>query len=193
MQATAMGMLVATQPRGTVGPHSRPILGCGFTYTINSVTRFVRRHRASQFEAGRVAWTGSGGPQILDWGYGASNMTWHYLNCSIGGSPVPLGMLGMNENCTGAQGCTIQPVAMNTEWSVAWFERQDMANIGPSYWQWMFVHETGHALGLNHHIPVGSNAVMVSGQGWPNAPSSIDIGSADCGLQGIRCIYQWPW
>jgi hypothetical protein len=148
---------------------------------------------ASEFDLGRVAWTATGGPQILDWGYSTPIMTWHYLNCSVGGWPVAVGQWGMNENCVSTLGCTNQAVPLNTEWSVAWFEKQDMAALGPSHWKWMFVHEFGHALGLSHHIPAGSNAVMVSQQLSPNTPSSIDIGRVDCSQGGVRCIYIWPW
>jgi hypothetical protein len=160
-----------------------------FSFTVCQAPQW-----GSQFDAGRIAWSSAPGPQILDWGYSAAVMTWHYLNCSFG-APVPAGTWGMNENCIAAAQppCTVQPIARNTEWSVSWFDLQSMAALGPNNWKWMFVHEFGHALGLGDHFPLGDNAVMVNGQLWPNAPSAIDIGNVDCSTSGIRCIYIWWW
>jgi len=99
---------------------------------------------------------------------------------------------------------------VNILWSDEWFNssHSDMAGSGstpthPYRVQWVFAHEMGHALGLNHHDSADHlmrpNVLDDESGVNPNGPMDPgDLGSltspactAATASRGTRCIYRW--
>jgi hypothetical protein len=132
-------------------------------------------------------WNSAPGPQFCSYGAG-SNDTFTYLKINDGLSAPD----GVTFNCVNGA-CPTSGNAGNIQWSEINVPHANTQFGGISIS--VFAHEIGHAYGLAHHGPAGSNQAVMTQGTTRQGPNSIDIGpfpgcSGGAGTGGVRCIYQ---
>jgi hypothetical protein len=155
----------------------------------------------SQADAARSTWTSASGPQDFSWS-SRSNDSWDYLKtCKDGGGhDCYSGIYGVTWNCPSGGQCSDQAVSMNIQWSELYFDvfQMDNAGVSNANRQFVFAHEMGHSLGLDHHCYNGCSGYLME-QGVLSTlpgPQAGDIGpyppcNNGIGVSGIRCLYNY--
>ena len=144
-------------------------------------------------EAARSRWSIAAGPQSLSF-VARTNDTWVYLhdagNREHGLRP---NVGAITWNCDVNRYCSPYNEPMNVWWTDIYFNRDDLDDY-PQFYQNVFAHEYGHAVGLFHHPdPERLMNNYPTGIEGPTDPG--DIGrSSSCSIEdegGVRCIYRW--
>lgn len=139
------------------------------------------------------AWNSAPGPQFYSF-TAHSNDTWVYLNDSRSGQHgLTSNIGGITWTCDSSRNCySDESRPINISWSDVYFNHDQLDGASNTYIQYIFAHESGHAMGLIHNV-TDRNSVMAYPYNTDiTAPDANDIGGypgcAAAGF-GIRCIY----
>ena len=140
------------------------------------------------------AWNNAPGPQYYSF-TPTSDDTWVYLKDShTGQNGLTSGVYGITWQCPYGGPCAIYQLnqAVNAQWSEIYFNHNKMDGLSNAAVQFIFAHESGHAMMLAHNVIDRGSVMYPALNTAVGGPNLNDIGAYPGCLAagfGIRCIY----